>query len=163
MKHSGFHTETAPSDSNVVIARLSLRCPCKIRQQIAQMLTPKDSMIAPTATCAVATSAALLLQMVQAPSAIWQTTRATHNIDNRLSAATPCASLQTRRQNATTVTVIIDARNRCAICSQIWNASTSDKPRASRQALLFASAPELVSGIHPPFVVGQSSTARSRC
>src|SRR5439155_23126933 len=36
---------------------------CKIRQQLAEMLTPKDSMTAPTATCAVATSAALLLQI----------------------------------------------------------------------------------------------------
>src|SRR5213080_5598313 len=135
----------------------------EMRQQMAEILTPKDSMIAPTATCAVAISAALLLQMVQAPSAIWQTTRATHVIDNRLSAATPCASLHTRRQNANTVTVIINARNRCAICSQIWNASTSDKPRASRQALIFASAAELVSGIHPPFAVGKSRMARSRC
>ena len=54
----------------------------KIRQQLAEMLTPKDSMTAPTATCAVATSAALLLQIVQAPSAIWQTTSATQKIDN---------------------------------------------------------------------------------
>src|SRR5205809_4807703 len=133
------------------MAGLSLRCPCKIRQQIAQMLTPKDSMVAPTATCAVATSAALLLQMVQDPSAIWQTTRATHVIDNRLSAATPGASLHTRRQNATTVTVIIDARNRYAICRQHWNASTSDKPRASRHSLIFAITTALVSGNHPPF------------
>src|SRR5207247_8009038 len=141
------------------MAGLSLRCPCKIRQQIAQMLTPKDSMVAPTATCAVATSAALLLQIVQDPSAIWQTTRATHVIDNRLSAATPGASLQIRRQNATTMMAMINARNRCAICSQIWNASTSDKPRASRQALIFASAAKLVSGIHPPFALGKIGRA----
>src|SRR5947199_5496868 len=41
----------------------------EIRQQIPEMLTPKDSMTAPRATCAVATSAALLLQIVHAPSA----------------------------------------------------------------------------------------------
>jgi hypothetical protein len=40
----------------------------EMRQQMAEILTPKDSMIAPTATCAVAMSAALLLQIVQAPS-----------------------------------------------------------------------------------------------
>src|SRR5438046_9083281 len=107
MNHSGFHTETAPSDSNVVIAGLSLRCPCKILQQIAQMLTPKDSMVAPTATCAVATSAALLLQMVQAPSPISHTTRATQTHDTRRSAATWRASIQTRRQNTTPETAMI--------------------------------------------------------
>src|SRR5205809_205559 len=43
---------------------------CKRRRQIALILTPKDSMTAPSATCAVATSAALLLQMTQPPRAI---------------------------------------------------------------------------------------------
>src|SRR5206468_8844263 len=100
----------------------------KIRQQIAEMLTPKDSMVAPTATCAVATSAALLLQIVQAPSAIWQTTRATQKIDTLVRAGTTRASLQTRKQNAMIAIAISSARRRCAICSQIWNASTSDKP-----------------------------------
>ena len=38
------------------------------REQIAHALTPNDNIIAPTATCAVATSAALLLQIVEAPS-----------------------------------------------------------------------------------------------
>src|SRR5438876_1309803 len=136
---------------------------CEIRRQIALMLTPKDSMIAPTATCAVATSAALLLQIVHAPSVIWQATNATQKTDNRLSAATPCASLPTRRQNATTAIAIRNARNRCAICSQIWNAVTSDKPRASRQALILASTVAPVSGIHAPYAAGKSSIAKLRC
>src|SRR6266852_3911258 len=96
-----FHVTSAPPALNLVVD-LSTARPCKIRQQIAQLLTPKDSMIAPTATCAVAISAALLLQIVQAPSVIWQATNATQKIDNRLSAVTLCASLPTRRQNATT-------------------------------------------------------------
>src|ERR1700704_6186046 len=60
----------------------------EMRQQIAEMLTPKDSMIAPTATCAVAMSAALLLQIVQAPSVSWPRRNTTHQIDNFLSTAT---------------------------------------------------------------------------
>src|SRR5438128_2713860 len=60
-----FHVARA---SFAFIVDVSFRCACKIRQTIAQMLTPKDSMAAPIATCAVATSAALLLQIVQAPS-----------------------------------------------------------------------------------------------
>src|SRR6516225_3894309 len=127
----------------------------KIRQQIAEMLTPKDSMTAPSATCAVATSAALLLQIVQAPSAIWQITSATQRIESLLSAAKRGAGRQTRRANAITAMAMINARNRCAICSQIWNAVTSDKPRASRQALIFARAAALVSGIHAPLAVGK--------
>ena len=62
-----FHVTSAPLASNLAVD-LSTAHLCKIRQLIAQLLTPKDSMIAPTATCAVAMSAALLLQIVQAPS-----------------------------------------------------------------------------------------------
>src|SRR5437868_7196458 len=87
---------------------------CEIRQQIEEMLTPKDSMTAPRATCAVATSAALLLQIVQAPSAIWHATSATQKIDNRFSAQSRGASLQTRRQKAVRAMTITNARNRCA-------------------------------------------------
>ena len=65
---------------------------------------------------------------------------AIHQIDNFLSAGTRRASLQTREQNAITPIAISSATKRCAICSQIWKASTSDKPRASRQALIFANA-----------------------
>src|SRR5205085_12270696 len=93
--------------------------PCEIRQQIALMLTPKDSMIAPTATCAVAISAALLLQITQAPSTIWQKTKVTQSSDRRLRTLKLCASLETRRQNAIIAAAIISAKKRCAICSQI--------------------------------------------
>ena len=58
---------------------------------------------------------------------------------------------------------MINAKNLCAICNQIWNAVTSDRPRASRHALIFASVVALVSGIHAPFAVGKSRIARSRC
>src|SRR6266404_931559 len=119
------------------------------------MLTPKHSMPAPTATCVVAISAALLLQIVHAPSVSWQASKASHKIDNRLSVGTWRASLQVRRQNAITAIAIINARNRCAICSQIWKASTLDRARASRQALIFTSALALLSGIHAPFAVGK--------
>src|SRR5205823_9153404 len=113
---------------------------CEIRQQIAEMLTPKDSMTAPRATCAVATSAALLLQIVQAPSVIWQIINATQRIESLFSALKPTASRERRIQNAITAMAIISARNRWTICNQIWDAVTSDKPRASRDALIFASA-----------------------
>ena len=63
------------------------------------MLTPKDSMMAPTATCAVAISAALLLQMVQAPSAIWQATRQTHKLDKLRSERDWRHVARTRNQN----------------------------------------------------------------
>jgi len=86
-----------------------------------------------------------------------------HKIGNRLSAGRLRASLHARRQNAITAIAIRKARKRCAICSQIWKASTSDKARASRQVLIFASALALVSGIQPPFTVGKSRMARSRC
>src|SRR5205814_3149124 len=92
---------------------------CEIRQQIALMLTPKDSITAPSATCAVAISAALLLQITQAPSAIWPKTKAIQRSDNRLRAAKSRISLQTRAQNATIAIAMINARNRCTICSQI--------------------------------------------
>src|SRR5438874_2841357 len=62
-----FHVTSAPLALNLVVDLSTVR-PRKIRRQIAQLLTPKDSMVAPTATCAVAISAALLLQIVQAPS-----------------------------------------------------------------------------------------------
>src|SRR5207244_12706318 len=39
------------------------------RKQNAQITVPRPSIVAPTATCVVATSAALLLQIVQAPRA----------------------------------------------------------------------------------------------
>src|SRR4051812_21408417 len=45
--------------------------------------TPSESMIAPTATCVVATSAALLLQIVQAPRKTCTKTRTIHRIDSR--------------------------------------------------------------------------------
>src|SRR5439155_2316151 len=166
-ERGGFHATNLPVFPNAgapsPVAAGRPTCRYEIRQQIAEMLTPKDSIIAPNATCAVATSAALLLQMVQAPSVIWQATSATQKIDNRLRTAMLCASLLTRIQKATTAIAIMAARNRCAICSQIWRASTSDKARASRQALIFASAAALVSGIHAPFAVGKSRMARSRC
>src|SRR5207244_6625775 len=38
------------------------------RKQNAQITVPRPSIVAPTATCVVATSAALLLQILQAPS-----------------------------------------------------------------------------------------------
>src|SRR6184192_2147047 len=155
-----FHAETgslwgAPGGRALPI------CFCEIRQQIAETLTPKDSMTAPSATCAVATSAALLLQMIQAPSAIWQATKANHNIDSRFSAVRWRASLQIRRQNAMIAIAMTRATKRCAICNQIWNAVTSDNPRASRHTLIFASAGILVSGIQAPFAVGKSRIARS--
>src|SRR5207237_8432230 len=84
---------------------------CEIRQQIALMLTPKDSITAPNATCAVAISAALLLQITQAPSAIWPNTKATHRTDNRFRAAKPRTSFETRTQNATIAIAMINARN----------------------------------------------------
>src|SRR5437660_8474060 len=83
---------------------------CEIRQQIAEMLTPKDSMTAPRATCAVATSAALSLQIVQAPSVIWQIINATQRIESLFSALKPTASRKTRIQNAITAMAIISAR-----------------------------------------------------
>src|SRR5581483_9230749 len=49
------------------------------------MLTPNENMMAPTATCAVAMSAALLLQITQAPSVICTNTPINHKIDNRRS------------------------------------------------------------------------------
>src|SRR6266508_4156417 len=160
----GFERGSLHADRGICRARppgAPHRETARIRQQLAEMLTPKDSMTAPTATCAVATSAALLLQIVQAPSAIWQTTSATQKIDNPDRAGTRRASLQTRKQNAMIAIAISTARRRCAICSQIWKASTSDKPRASRQALIFAIAVSLVSGIQAPFAVGKSRIARS--
>jgi hypothetical protein len=66
MNRADFHAATSCGASG---DRALLRSGCEIRQQIAEMLTPKHSMLAPTATCAVAISAALLLQIVQAPSA----------------------------------------------------------------------------------------------
>src|SRR5437870_2620971 len=137
--------------------------PCEMSREIAEMLTPKDSMTAPSATCAVATSAALLLQIVQAPSEIWQMTSATQSIESFLSAAKRGAARQTQRANAITAIAIMNARNRCVICSQVWNAVTSDRPRASRHALSFARAAALVSGIHAPLAVGKSRIDRSRC
>ena len=103
------------------------------------------------------------LQIVQAPSAIWQMTSATQRIESLLSAEECGASREMRRANAITPIAMSTATNRCAICSQIWNASTSDKPRASRQALILASAAVLVSGIHAPFAVGKSRIDKSRC
>src|SRR5207249_12308169 len=92
---------------------------CEIRQQIAEILTPKDSMIAPSATCAVAISAALFLQIIQAPSAIWQATNTTQIVESRFSATKSRAYLQTRRQNTTIAIATINARNLCTICNQI--------------------------------------------
>src|SRR5262249_56156936 len=43
---------------------------CEIRQQIAVMLTPKDNMTAPIATCAVAISAAFFVPITHAPNPI---------------------------------------------------------------------------------------------
>src|SRR5260370_5934205 len=66
MNRGGFHAATccgAPGDGALP------SCRCETRQQIAEMLMPKHSMLAPTATCVVAISAALLLQIVQPPSA----------------------------------------------------------------------------------------------
>src|SRR5262249_52237167 len=94
-------------------------CVWDVLQQIALMLTPKDSITAPSATCAVAISAALLLQITQAPSVIWPKTKTIQRSDNRLSAPKPRASLQTRAQNAMIAIAMINARNRCAICNQI--------------------------------------------
>ena len=83
------------------------------------MITPIPNVIAPNATWAVAMSAALLLQITQAPSAIWPNTKATHRTDNRLRTAKPRISFETRTQNATIAIAMINARNRCTICSQI--------------------------------------------
>src|SRR5438874_10856638 len=102
--------------------RAPSNCACEVRQQIAEMVTPKDSMTAPRATCAVATSAALLLQIVHAPSSIWQITSASQRIESLLSTAKRGESRRARRANANTATAMMTARNRCAICSQIWNA-----------------------------------------
>src|SRR6266496_2008499 len=166
-ERGGFHATNLPVFPNAGAAGPAVAGRSTRRyetcQQIAEMLTPKDSMIAPTATCAVATSAALLLQIVQAPSAIWQVTSTTQNIASLLSAAGRGTSGKTRTENAITAIAMMNARNRCAICNQIWNAVTSDKPRASRHALTFARAATLVSGIHAPFAVGKSRTAKSRC
>ena len=90
-----------------------------MREQIAQALTPNDNMIAPTATCVVATSAALLLQIVHAPSVNWRRNKTNQEIDNLRSAFTWLASPRTRTQKASTEMPINTARNRCATCSQI--------------------------------------------
>src|SRR6266404_831448 len=68
INRSRFHVTLAPLASKLVVDLSTARA-YKICQQIAQLLTPKDSMVAPIATCAVAISAALLLQIVQAPRA----------------------------------------------------------------------------------------------
>src|SRR5205085_10059774 len=49
--------------------------PRRRRRQIAESATPSAHLVAPTATCVVALSAALLHQLTQPPSTIWQATR----------------------------------------------------------------------------------------
>src|SRR5437762_4917086 len=83
LDNSRLHTIAAPFTSNPGAVDFLRPRSCKARQQIAEMLTPKHSMIAPTATCAVAMSAALLLQITQAPRVSWIRRRMSHHIDKR--------------------------------------------------------------------------------
>ena len=71
-------------------------------------------MIAPTATCVVAMSAALLLQIVHAPNVIWQSRRNSHTLDN-LRSAMLFARVRAKIQNATIAIAIMAASARCAI------------------------------------------------
>ena len=107
-------------------------------------------MIAPTATCAVAMSAALLLQIVHAPSVIWQTTRNSHEIDNLRNVTLGAGS----RENPKCADRDCDQGASSAVrhLKPDLKRVTSDKPRASRQALIFAIAEALMSGIK--FAVG---------
>src|SRR6266404_4925542 len=74
-------------------------------------------MIAPTATCAVAISAALLLQTVHAPRVNWSKNITTHQIDNPERTGTREAfwTCRIRVANVITPTPINTARKRCAI------------------------------------------------
>src|SRR5256885_16402575 len=109
--------ESRPSVSNFGLSRFDCRrfhrfLVFKICEQIAHALTPNDNMIAPTATCAVAISAALLLQIVHAPRVNCKENKTIHRSDNRRSAVSWLASLATRTQKTITAIPIKTARNR---------------------------------------------------
>ena len=137
-----FHALTGSSldrrDSGISVAV------CCFRQN-AEIATPKANIVAPTATCAVAMSAALLLQIVQAPSASCTRMPVNQAPDNLRSGENFSRCAATKKAMMPTVTTT--APNRWAIWSQICSAVTSDKPRASRTELILAMASELVSGI----------------
>src|ERR1700756_5790614 len=107
-------------------------------------------------------SAALLLQMTQAPKVTCPRRTTNHSTDNRerTGAREDFWSRQNRTAKAITPIAMIKARNRCAICSQIWNAVTSESAWISRHEFIRASVFALVLGIHAPFAVGKSRIAR---
>src|SRR5882757_6874044 len=88
------------------------------------MTAPRPRSVAPTATCAVATSAALLLQIVQAPRVSCSKTPISQAVESPRNGEIFSRCAETKNQITPIATST--APKRCAICNQICVAETSD-------------------------------------
>src|SRR6476660_4649473 len=112
------------------------------------MTAPRPRSVAPTATCAGATSAALLLQIVQAPRLSCSKTPMSQAVESPRNGEIFSRCAETKNQ--ITLMATRAAPKRCAICNQICGEETSDIALVARAALILAIAATLVLGIHWP-------------